>query len=194
MQRISTLLQKISELSKENASVIEVDLMMDYTKVMYADLLEWRNRLVFNNSLHPENTISEPITVPEIQTAIPENTEDSDNYASIKEEEKEPKQEKTIVQVANPPGEETVYIQNEQPTNNVRTFIGINDKYQFISELFSNNKDAYNEVLDELNTMDTYNEAVNWLKMSVADQYNWDEDSPAVQSFYGMLSQFFSSM
>jgi len=188
MQRIATLLQKISELSKENASAIDVDLMMDYTKVMYADLMEWRNRLIFNSSLQQDvtnNTVSSTPSQPD-----PEKIEEPEIPTVIGE--KEP--EKIVVQVANPPGEETVYTPKERPAIDIRTFIGINDKYQYISELFINNKDAYNEVLDELNMMDTYNEAISWLRMSVADQYNWDEESPAVQSFYGMLSQFFSSM
>lgn len=189
MQRIATLLQKISELSNENATVIEIDLMMDYTKVIYADLLEWRNRVAFNSSLQQDTGRS---TFVADQPSITDEIKETPVPPATEEPTSEP--EKIIVQVANPPDEETVYSPKEQPAIDIRTFIGINDKYQFISELFGNNKDAYNEVLDELNLIETYNEAVHWLKMSVADQYSWDEDSPAVQSFHGILSQFFSSM
>ena len=53
MQRISNLLQKLTELSGKTGEpeIIDLDLMMDYTKVIYADLLEMRSRIAFNSSL-----------------------------------------------------------------------------------------------------------------------------------------------
>lgn len=68
MQRVKTLLQKISDLSQkgEALSQIEVDLLLDYTRVIYADLLEYKSRLNFNNhiekasQLHDKTNITEP--------------------------------------------------------------------------------------------------------------------------------------
>ena len=61
MQRISTLLQKINELAAKDkeAGVIDIDLMMDYTRVLYADLQEWRARVSFNTSLNMQNTTAQ---------------------------------------------------------------------------------------------------------------------------------------
>ena len=51
MERIATLLDKIREIStKPDAGIIDIDLMMDYTRVMYADLLEWRNKVAFTQA------------------------------------------------------------------------------------------------------------------------------------------------
>ncbi len=53
MQRIRTLLQKINDLSRaeDKATILDIDLMMDYTRVLYADLAELRSRATFNNNL-----------------------------------------------------------------------------------------------------------------------------------------------
>jgi trimethylamine:corrinoid methyltransferase-like protein len=53
MQRIDTLLEKLTELNrlKEKATIIDVDLMMDYTRVVYADLQEWRKRVEFTDNI-----------------------------------------------------------------------------------------------------------------------------------------------
>lgn len=46
MERIENILRRIQELyySKHEKTGIDIDLMLDYTRVMYADLLEWRKR------------------------------------------------------------------------------------------------------------------------------------------------------
>ena len=51
MQRISTLIQKLSELAEQEKKLglIDIDLMLDYTRVMYADLLEVRKNYALND-------------------------------------------------------------------------------------------------------------------------------------------------
>src|SRR5688572_16330468 len=72
MQRVQTLLQKITELStKEQHDIIEIDLMMDYTRVLYADLMECRNRLVFTGAV-PQPETTPPNVQPVVQEIIPE--------------------------------------------------------------------------------------------------------------------------
>src|ERR1044072_7236492 len=62
--RIPTLLQKLSELSSQpdHRTAIDVDLMLDYTRVLYADLLEWRARLPAATTTR---TVPRPITINE---------------------------------------------------------------------------------------------------------------------------------
>ena len=74
----------------------------------------------------------------------------------------------------------------------IRRNIGINDKYQYISELFGNNKDAYEAALTRLNRFESYPDAVNWMD-EVHTENRWDDEHPTVISFYDMLRQFFSS-
>ncbi len=61
MQRIPTLLHKLHELAanREKNTEIEIDLMLDYTRVLYADLLEWRKTLAFKIPVMNEPTLAE---------------------------------------------------------------------------------------------------------------------------------------
>jgi hypothetical protein len=76
----------------------------------------------------------------------------------------------------------------------IRSYIGINDKYNFISELFSNNAEAYEEILNEINGMESAEEARYFLENSgVTTLYKWQEDGFSEQIFYNVLNQFFAA-
>lgn len=79
-------------------------------------------------------------------------------------------------------------------SKDIRSYIGINDKYNFISELFGNNPEAYDEILNELNTCESKAEAHQFLENSgITTLYNWKEDGFSEQIFYNILNQFFTS-
>jgi hypothetical protein len=145
MQRLETLLQKLTDLSrlKDKATPIEIDLMMDYTRVIYADLIEWRNRTNFVNAIPIENVASaQPVTMANNKRA------------------------------------------------NIQSYIGINDKYQFISELFNNDSTVYSDVINTLNSLETNIQAVNWLQSN----YHWDDDNETAQSFYKLINDYFKAV
>ncbi|GAA4453451.1 hypothetical protein [Rurimicrobium arvi] len=76
----------------------------------------------------------------------------------------------------------------------IRSYIGINDKYNFISELFGNNSEAYEEILNELNRCGSFQDGISFLNNSgVTTLYRWKEDGFSEQIFYNVLSQFFSA-
>jgi len=75
----------------------------------------------------------------------------------------------------------------------IRSYISIADKYHFINELFRNNAEAYEEILDELNNQEVVEDAYMFLNNSgVTTLYKWDNDSDAVHLFYDMLTRFFA--
>ncbi len=183
MQRIPTLLQKMSDLAKlnEKATVIDIDLMMDYTRVIYADLLEWRARALFNASIETPVIQQTPLATP--QTDTPQQPINE----PIQQAEPMPIAAEPLPIPATP----TPPVETKQ-FKPISKFIGINDKYLFISELFGNNKTAYEEVLDEISNMETHQQARNWLDVHVIPGFNWQEENETVQSFYGVLNSFFS--
>lgn len=144
MQRVKTLLQKISDLSQkgEALSQIEVDLLLDYTRVIYADLLEYRSRLNFNNHIEKASQLHDKTGV----------TEPNPKIAVVN----------------------SVSIGNK---------IGINDKYLFISELFNNNKDEYEECITVLSEFASYTDAIAWL----STKHTWEDENDTTQSFYSIL-------
>ncbi|WP_222167018.1 hypothetical protein [Edaphocola aurantiacus] len=74
----------------------------------------------------------------------------------------------------------------------VRSFIGINDKYQFMNELFSNNKAAYETTLDKINFCSTLNEAEQWISNEARGQYNWSEEDETYQSLLTTVKKYFA--
>lgn len=107
--------------------------------------------------------------------------------------------EETLIEPQNP-----IQLQELKETKNVlafklwnkdiRSYIGINDKYNFISELFGNNAESYEEILNEINLCGSKAEVLQFLENSgITTLYKWDVEGFSVQSFYGVLSQFFST-
>jgi hypothetical protein len=76
----------------------------------------------------------------------------------------------------------------------IRTYISINDKYNFISELFQTNQEAYDEILNELNLCENEMEAKQFLENSgITTLYKWEQEGSSELIFYDILSQFFNS-
>jgi hypothetical protein len=188
MERISLLLDKIKELNNvPTKTVIEIDLMLDYTRVIYADLLEWRSKLSFSEAVSSgKSEETEPFTPPVDAVVPPEET--TDIAAPAIELENTSSHYESAASA-----EHFDLSLLSKPSRNadMREMIGVNDKYAFISELFGNNKAAYEDVVSEINTFETEEEAITWLAHSVFQQFGWKEESEAVQSFYKLLREFF---
>lgn len=188
--RIPTLLQKISELTAqpEKRTAIDVDLMLDYTRVLYADLLEWRSRLPAPNlTEQSQPSIQEP-TLAELAAAmeqrqpasqpVPQTGIRAEKAEGIKPED-----------AASSNIKKTVVAEGPQRTEkDIRSIIGINDKYQIMSELFSNDREAYEQALDFINQSRTENAALAWLREQL---WITEERSEAAQSFFEIVGQFF---
>jgi hypothetical protein len=75
----------------------------------------------------------------------------------------------------------------------IRSFIGINDKYQFMNELFANNRTAYEESLDKLSQFETYAAASDWLTAEALPQHNWQKDDETFQSLLMVTKKYFEA-
>ena len=302
MERIKTFIQKLQEVyySKHPKSAIDIDLMLDYTRIMYIDLLEWRKE--FTDPIHSDIAgLREANNVANANEAIEKETDNSS--AQIKEAPKSivedaPPKEITSQPAANTaeasidekaealteemeeevfqenkeilpeapkettpevvdtfPEEESIAIISQEhsgisfelpaqpeksfvldeilaeeapvamnnieeiplpavseiplpefkPYNaaklfdsitelkDIRTSIGINDKYLFLNELFNNHKSDYEETLDKINRFANVEEANDWIKTKAPVAKNWDKNDTTVQSFYALLGKHFSS-
>jgi hypothetical protein len=332
MERIKNILQRLQEVyfSKHQKSAIDVDLMMDYTRVMYADLMEWRTQfkeppttelaekntdvatseaekqaaqeetpateesstastqaegaqpeptvekeVVANTTQNAlQSTVLEEAAAPEKQSDIagketiaaqPTTVQNESAFVPIERDEPpakdpepesepvvttQPDQEKVEVLMTDasgisfePPARQEVksevkeeVLVEEAPTVNqpveempapapieiplpdmepvrkaepaktldlfqaakvankdIRSSIGINDKYLFLNELFNNHKSNYEETLDKLNHFSTVEQAEDWIRTKVVPAQKWDNDDATVQSFYAMLTKHFSA-
>ena len=191
MQRIGTLLQRLTELSakEKDYELIDIDLMLDYTRVVYADLLELRKNVAINHVATLPQPEAPKVIHKEVHAVAP--------VAATTE--------RVIEAIIHPPKEEVkaAPVQEQVPPHlkyadvpvvDVRTHIGINDKYLYLSELFNNDKSAYDEAIKRLNTFTSLQAATKWVDAELVPKYNWDKENETVQSFYGLLNNCFLSM
>lgn len=80
-----------------------------------------------------------------------------------------------------------------QPQKDIRSFIAINDKYQFMNELFANSRSAYEESLDMISSFPDYATAEQWLTETAAGRYKWSLDDVTFQSLLYTTKRFFSA-
>lgn len=65
----------------------------------------------------------------------------------------------------------------------------LNDKFRFRRALFGNNSSQYNEALDLISQMDTYNETADYF----FTQYGWNPDDENVKAFMEIVKNHFES-
>jgi|GEM_PF-6304443 len=182
MQRISFLLQKLKELAEqEHTSPIETDLMMDYTRVLYAELMEYKNKKIYT----PTTVANIPDVPKETPQPSPQPAYDAPTTIEFIIEKPVQPKPATI--------EEDNDIEEEEEENDIRDFIGINDKYQIISELFGNQKDKYELMIDQLNTFDNELDALRWLQDNLYFEYSWSEDSEALIMLHNIMHHFYNN-
>ena len=70
----------------------------------------------------------------------------------------------------------------------IRQAISLGDRFLFQRELFAGNGELMQKTLDELNVLDSLEEAMDY----VADNFEWDKESTAVQLFENVLKRRFS--
>ncbi len=87
------------------------------------------------------------------------------------------------------PAEKTVASQASQnPISNIKSSIGINEKFAYLKDLFKNNMAEYNESLDKLNNFENYGEAEDFFQELKA-KYSWDPESKSFQGLAELLNR-----
>lgn len=69
-------------------------------------------------------------------------------------------------------------------------FIGINDKFRFINELFAHNDAEYNIAVEQLSNLKAWPETELYLA-SLKNLYGWKETHDAVKYFYSVVKRRF---
>ncbi len=77
-------------------------------------------------------------------------------------------------------------------TGSLSKLIGVNDKFQFIQELFRGDDVMYDRSIKTINGFSNLEEAEFWIKRELKLKLGWDEASAAVQQFDQLVSQRFS--
>jgi len=87
------------------------------------------------------------------------------------------------------PGEKTVASQaSRQPISNIKSSIGINEKFAYLKDLFKNNINEYNEALDKLNNFESYADAEDFFQ-ELKGRYSWDPEGKSFQGLADLLNR-----
>lgn len=89
-------------------------------------------------------------------------------------------------------GQEIHFVPKNSKVFDVRSAIGVNDRYLFLNELFFKKKDAYDKALESINQMNDIDEAKEFVD-GLAKEMNWDKEDETVQGFYQVLNKAFST-
>lgn len=81
---------------------------------------------------------------------------------------------------------------SDSPVKDLRQAIGINDKFQFIQELFRGDVDTYERSLKTINEFHTLQEAEYWIERELKIRQGWDDENRTVKQFYNLVKKRFS--
>lgn len=79
-----------------------------------------------------------------------------------------------------------------EPIKDLRSAIGINDKFQFMEELFNKDESLFESSIKTINSYKNIAEAQFWIKQNLRNKYNWVEESTAVMAFDQLVKRRFS--
>lgn len=203
-KEISSLIDSIKQHSddigtKQHIPQLELELILHKIKKLY------EKSIVFNylNSLPEEEPViidpkqielfnvsdtdkkeSKEINEPPTSVKTLFAEEILEDKASKKVPEKEKKKESSDKSVADK--------LQKKPIIDIKTAIGINEKFQFINELFESNAQEYNIAINQLNICNSFSEAEAYIK-SLKEIYKWKDDSPVALSFTDLVERRFLS-
>jgi hypothetical protein len=75
------------------------------------------------------------------------------------------------------------------PIPNLKTAIGINQKFLYITTLFGDDKNAYAEAVDRLNSFASFIEADEYIQNVLKTRYEWQIKNPVVKEFLELVER-----
>lgn len=74
------------------------------------------------------------------------------------------------------------------PIKDLKSAIGINEKFKFINELFEGNLQKYNDGITKLNAFKNFGEAYKYL-LSLKSEFTWNESNEAFQELSDLVNR-----
>lgn len=75
----------------------------------------------------------------------------------------------------------------KKPISDLKTAIGINQRFLFTSELFHNDSDEFNKAIDRLNSFSSFLEADEFIENQLRQSYDWDMKNKTVMTFIDLV-------
>ena len=200
LDKINTLFKNIS--SDDNISSIERDLMLSYIRNFYETFITENNVSTSSRkSSTRKKTTSIPAVVPapKIERAKPVVVEIPDSIKEYTTPVETPPAPEPVVVEAPPapkpapkPKAKPVVLEQEHdilfeqkegkelsdklssmPIKDLKKSMGLNEKILTINELFGGDNKAFDKALTDLNALDTFEEAKNYMSQNLAGKFEW---------------------
>lgn len=78
-----------------------------------------------------------------------------------------------------------------QPIGDLRRAIGLNERFLYANELFNGNMEAFNLALNELNHIESVEDAFRIIDLQLKPKYNWVAENEAVTKFIDLVERRF---
>jgi hypothetical protein len=74
---------------------------------------------------------------------------------------------------------------NLSPLSDIKSGIGVGDRFLYIKELFQSDNNLYDSSINTLNQLGSMDEALNYIDST----FDWDPESPTVQTFLNLVKR-----
>ena len=203
---IATLQAEVAALAAAGVTVtpaeepeVEIELIVEEDTETENEEVKTENELVEEPQADVQEEILEPLEIldePEVSTPVVEPVVEPESVPVVEPiMEPAPQPEVKAEPVVEPtPAPQPAPRPMPQQTSlfgaaveDIRQAISLGDRFLFQRELFAGNGELMQKTLDELNALGSLEEAMDY----VADNFEWDSDSTAVQLFENVLKRRF---
>ena len=145
--------------------------------------VQWGNREELENL--PLVIPEEPVEVVQVDTI------EFEPVSLVEEETQQPLTINEILSTQSSPN--TVSSQfNQRQSKDLKGLISLNDKLQFVRDLFNGYSLAYTEAIELMDRFDSFEAADNFLKQNYAAKNSWAEKQDVADKFYEILNRRFT--
>ena len=140
----------------------------------------------------PVAPVSQPSQLQTGALSQPSSTSTSTDQVTTSEPKSVPTLNDTLREAASAEPETVAETFTRAPIESVARSISLNQKFRFINQLFSGNSSAYNQAIEEIDSLDNYGQALDLISYRYASQYVWDTNSDEVSELVEILKRRFT--
>ncbi|MBA2421984.1 MAG: hypothetical protein H0V61_02000 [Chitinophagales bacterium] len=132
--------------------------------------------------------IAEEISHKELMTEVVNQVPDMGLKKSISELHAERDQKKgTLNDKYNNRGTVIADQLKQTPIKDLKSYIGLNKRFNFISSLFNGSEMEYDEAITRVNSFSNYEQAIQFIQQELMNKHEWKEDDPIVAEFFNLV-------
>ena len=205
LKKVNALKQNI-DLSGEEISRLEIELLKTYIKQLYESISEDAGELSDGNNektgtpekevpVSPKTPVSEvqPVPVPVPDQGVVEKPVASDVESKERSPEENRMDEALLAIFAPAPGSDLSDKLGSLPIKDLTKEFGINDRILTTNDLFGGSRELFNQTLQAVNGMDNFDQAREYLIRNIAEKYQWGstENLKKAQRFVKLVKRRF---